>query len=187
MDVKKVLVTTLVAMSLYGTAFAEEYKLHAGDRLNIKVLRYGELNAEYLVRSDGNLTFPLLGEIPVEGMTALQLADSLNESLKKYCTDPEVYVTVASEGTTRVYLFGEITRPGLYELKKSRTVLDAISAGGSYTERTAKKRIFLIRKGQDDKPIKINLKKMLEKGDLSQNYELQEGDILFFKDNGKLF
>ncbi len=61
-----------------------------------------------------------------------------------------------------MYLLGEITRPGLYELKKSRTVLDAISAAGSWTSKTAKKRIYLIRKGKDEEPIKINLKKCLK-------------------------
>ena len=73
----------------------------------------------------------------------------------------------------------------MYELKKTHTVIDAISAAGSYTERTAKKKIFLIRKNQQDEPLQINLKNMLDTGDLEQNYELQEGDILFFKGNGK--
>ena len=82
---------------------------------------------------------------------------------------------------------GEIKHPGLYELKKSRTVLDAISAAGSWTSKTAKKRIYLNRKGKDEEPIKINLKKMLETGNMEQNYELNEGDVLYFKGNGKLF
>lgn len=185
--IRRVMLLLLLVMCLAGSACAEDYRLHAGDKLNIKVLRYGELSADYLVRSDGKLTFPLLGEISAAGMTPVELAESLNVSLKKYCTDPEVYVSVVSEGTTRVYLLGEIKHPGLYELKKSRTVLDAISAAGSYTDKTAKKRIYLIRKGKDEEPIKINLKKMLEKGDLTQNYELNEGDVLYFKGNGKLF
>lgn len=185
--IKKILLMLVLVMCLSGIACAEEYRLHAGDKLNIKVLRYGELSADYLIRSDGKLTFPLLGEMDVAGMTPLQLADDLNVRLKEYLTDPEVYINVVQEGTTRVYLLGEIKSPGLYELKKSRTVLDAITAAGSYTSKTAKKRIYLIRKDKDEEPIKINLKKMLETGNMEQNYELSEGDVLYFKGNGKLF
>ena len=188
MKLKTMILTLLLALGVSLTAMAqEEYKIHAGDSLGIKVLRYGELSANYHVRTDGKITFPLLGELLVKDMTPLELADTLTVQLKEYLTDPEVYVSIAGEGTTRVYLLGEIKHPGLYELKKSRTVLDAISAAGSWTSKTAKKRIYLIRKGKDEEPIKINLKKMLETGNMEQNYELNEGDVLYFKGNGKLF
>lgn len=188
MNLKKILVLLFTLLSLCCTALAqEEYRIHNGDSLGIKVLRYGELSANYHVRTDGKITFPLLGELYVKDMTPVELADTLTVQLKEYLTDPEVYVSIAGEGTTRVYLLGEIKHPGLYELKKSRTVLDAISAAGSWTDKTAKKRIYLIRKGNEEKPIKINLKKMLKTGNMEQNYELNEGDVLYFKGNGKLF
>ena len=188
MNLKRIVLIIVALLSFSITAFAqEEYKIHAGDNLGIKVLRYGELSANYHVRTDGKITFPLLGELFVKDMTPVELADALTIQLKEYLTDPEVYVSIAGEGTTRVYLLGEIKHPGLYELKKSRTVLDAISAAGSWTSKTAKKRIYLIRKGKDEEPIKINLKKMLETGNMEQNYELNEGDVLYFKGNGKLF
>lgn len=188
MNLKRVALIIVALFSISLTALAqEEYRIHTGDSLGIKVLRYGELSANYHVRSDGRITFPLLGELLVKDMTPVELADTLTVLLKEYLTDPEVFVSVASEGTTRVYLLGEITRPGLYELKKSRTVLDAVSAAGSWTSKTAKKRVYLIRKGKDEEPIKINLKKMLETGNMEQNYELNEGDVLYFKGNGKLF
>ena len=188
--------TLLLALGLTIPVFAqEEYKIHAGDSLDIKVIGYSEFstnsnsqnNEGYKVRSDGKITFPLLGDVSVQGIAPEELAKVLTEQLKVYLTNPEVFVAVLSEGTTRVYLLGEITNPGLYELTKSRTVLDAISAAGSWTSKTAKKRIYLIRKGKDEEPIKINLKKMLETGNMEQNYELNEGDVLYFKGNGKLF
>lgn len=192
MSLKKSLIIGLAALSLCGTAAAQEqeYRLHAGDHLDIKVLRYAELSTTepdktpYVVRNDGRLTFPLVGELQAEGLTVAELTDTLNSGLQKYLREPEVYINVVGEGTTRVYLFGEIKRPGLYELKKSRTVVDAVAAAGTYTKYTAKKRIYLIRQGQE-KPLKINLKKMLETGSLAENYELREGDILYFKGNGR--
>ena len=201
MSFRKLFVLLFTLLSLCCTAFAqEEYRIHNGDSLDIKVIGYEEfsnasdkiintkeLNSGYKVRSDGKITFPLLGDVYAKGNTPEELAQRLTEQLKEYLINPEVYVAVLSEGTTRVYLLGEIKHPGLYELKKSRTVLDAISAGGSWTDKTAKKRIYLIRKGNEEKPIKINLKKMLKTGNMEQNYELNEGDVLYFKDNGKLF
>ena len=201
MSLKKIFVLLFTLLTLCCTAFAqEEYRIHNGDSLDIKVIGYEEfsnvtdnstntkeLSAGYKVRTDGKITFPLLGELYVKDMTPVELADTLTVQLKEYLTDPEVYVSVAGEGTTRVYLLGEIKHPGLYELQKSRTVLDAISAAGSWTSKTAKKRIYLIRKGKDEEPIKINLKKMLETGNMEQNFELNEGDVLYFKGNGKLF
>ena len=193
MNLRKSLLISAAVLCLCSTAMAqnEDYRLHPGDSLDIKVLRYGELSSSepdktpYKIRLDGKLTFPLLGEINVAGMTVAELTALLNTDLQEYLIKPEVYINVVGEGSTRVYLFGEIRRPGMYELKKTHTVIDAISAAGSYTERTAKKKIFLIRKNQQGEPLQINLKNMLDTGDLEKNYELQEGDILFFKGNGK--
>ncbi|MBR1976445.1 MAG: polysaccharide export protein [Phascolarctobacterium sp.] len=190
MKFKTMIFTLIMALGLSIPAFAqEEYRIHTGDNLGIKVLRYAEFDAEtgYLVRTDGKITVPLLGDVLVKNMTPSELANTLTIQLKEYLVEPEVFVSVITEGTTRVYLLGEIANPGLYELDKSRTVLDAISAAGSWTSKTAKKRIYLIRKGKDEEPIKINLKKMLETGNMEQNYELNEGDVLYFKGNGKLF
>ncbi|MBO5168868.1 MAG: polysaccharide export protein [Phascolarctobacterium sp.] len=190
MNIKRIVLIVFSLLTFCLTALAhEEYKIYAGDNLGIKVLRYAEFDTEtgYLVRTDGKITVPLLGDVLVKDMTPSELANTLAVQLKEYLVEPEVFVSVITEGTTRVYLLGEITNPGLYELNKSRTVLDAISAAGSWTSKTAKKRIYLIRKGKDEEPIKINLKKMLETGNMEQNYELNEGDVLYFKGNGKLF
>lgn len=190
MNIKRIALIVFSLLTFCLTALAhEEYKIHAGDNLGIKVLRYAEFDSEtgYLVRTDGKITVPLLGDVLVKNMTPSELANTLTIQLKEYLVEPEVFVSVITEGTIRVYLLGEIANPGLYELNKSRTVLDAISAAGSWTSKTAKKRIYLIRKGKDEEPIKINLKKMLETGNMEQNYELSEGDVLYFKGNGKLF
>ena len=200
MKFKAIVFTLLMSFGLNIPVIAqEEYKIHIGDCLNINVVGYEEFSVDesiaqyeksvisYKVRSDGKITLPLLGDVSVINLAPSELAKILMEQLKTYLTDPKVFVAVLSEGTTRVYLLGEIKHPGLYELKKSRTVLDAISVAGSWTNKTAKKKIYLIRKGKDEEPIKINLKKMLETGDMEQNYELNEGDVLYFKGNSKLF
>ena len=85
MNLKRIVLIIVALLSFSITAFAqEEYKIHPGDSLGIKVLRYGELSANYHVRTDGKITFPLLGELFVKDMTPVELADALTIQLKEY-------------------------------------------------------------------------------------------------------
>lgn len=162
----------------------KRYSLRSGDSLEIVVLENEYLSKTYKVRPDGRLAMPLIGTIDIEGMDISDLTDYITVELRKYIKDPQVIVSVATLGTTRVYVMGEAKAPGAVELEKSRTVMDAIVKAG-ITPKTAKKNVFLFRGGSTE-PIKINFMNMYTKGDLSQNYELQEGDILYLKNNGSI-
>lgn len=162
----------------------KRYSLRSGDVLDIVVLENEYLSKSYKVRPDGKLAIPLLGVIDVEGMDINELTDYLTVSLRRYIKEPQVVVSVSTLGTTRVYVMGEAQTPGAVELEKSRTVMDALVKAG-ITPKTAKKNVFLFRGGSSE-PIKINFMNMYTKGDLSQNYELQEGDILYLKNNGSI-
>lgn len=162
----------------------KRYSLRSGDILDILVLENDYLSKSYKVRPDGKLAMPLIGTIDIEGMDINELTDYLTVSLRRYIKDPQVIVSIATLGTTRVYVMGEARTPGAVELEKSRTVMDALVKAG-ITAKTAKKNVFLFRGGSTE-PIKINFMNMYTKGDLSQNYELQEGDILYLKNNGSI-
>ena len=89
-------------------------------------------------------------------------------------------------GGVRVYVFGEINKPGAYTLTKSSTVIDAIGAAGSFNWDTAKKKIYLIHQDNPEKPIPINLNRMLQTGDMSENYIMREGDVLYLTKNSRI-
>lgn len=162
----------------------KRYSLRSGDTLDIVVLENEYLSKSYKVRPDGKLAMPLLGTIDIDGMDINELTEYLTVHLRRYIKEPQVVVSVAALGTTRVYVMGEAQTPGAIELEKSRTVMDALVKAG-ITPKTAKKNVFLFRGGSSE-PIKINFMNMYTKGDLSQNYELQEGDILYLKNNGSI-
>lgn len=82
-------------------------------------------------------------------------------------------------------MLGEVKKPGLYELEKSHRVLDALGKAEGFTEKAAKKKIFLIRKGAEE-PVLVNINNFLKKSDQSQNYVLNEGDCLYLTSNGKI-
>lgn len=189
---KSILALAAVTALWTGTACAEEYYMRPGDELNIVVTQQQDLGNSstnqlpFVVRPDGNVSFPLVGEIHAEGMTVSQFTDVLQQGLSRYIVDPDVSVNISKLGRVRVYVFGEVRKPGAVELDKGHTVIDAIGAAQGFTRDTAKKKIFLIHQDQPKSLIPINLNNMLKTGDMSQNVTLREGDILYLTKNHRI-
>lgn len=189
---KSILALVAVTALWTGTACAEEYYMRPGDELNIVVTQQQDLGnsstnqSPFVVRPDGNVSFPLVGEIHAEGMTVSQFTDVLQQGLSRYIVDPDVSVNISKLGRVRVYVFGEVRKPGAVELEKGHTVIDAIGAAEGFTRDTAKKKIFLIHQDQPKSLIPINLNNMLKTGDMSQNVTLREGDILYLTKNHRI-
>ena len=189
---KSILALAAVTALWTGTACAEEYYMRPGDELNIVVTQQQDLGnsstnqSPFVVRPDGNVSFPLVGEIHAEGMTVSQFTDVLQQGLSRYVVDPDVSVKISKLGRVRVYVFGEVRKPGAVELDKGHTVIDAIGAAQGFTRDTAKKKIFLIHQDQPKSLIPINLNNMLKTGDMSQNVTLREGDILYLTKNHRI-
>lgn len=170
-----------------------EYVLRPADVLSINVFGYPELSFpapgnpdSITIRADGKFEFPLVGEIEAAGLSPEQLAGLLHERLGKYYVNPRVTVNLLRLSTERVYVVGEVNAPGQYELDKSRNLMDAIGAAKGWTKDAAKTKIFIIRKDQKNKPIRVNLMDLLKKGDVSKNLLLQEGDIVFLSENHRI-
>lgn len=189
---KSILALAAVTALWTGTACAEEYYMRPGDELNIVVTQQQDLGnsstnqSPFVVRPDGNVSFPLVGEIHAEGMTVSQFTDVLQQGLARYIVDPDVSVNISKLGRVRVYVFGEVRKPGAVELEKGHTIIDAIGAAQGFTRDTAKKKIFLIHQDQPKSLIPINLNNMLKTGDMSQNVTLREGDILYLTKNHRI-
>lgn len=189
---KSIMALAAVTALWTGTACAEEYYMRPGDELNIVVTQQQDLGnsstnqSPFVVRPDGNVSFPLVGEIHAEGMTVSQFTNVLQQGLSRYIVNPDVSVNISKLGRVRVYVFGEVRKPGAVELEKGHTVIDAIGAAQGFTRDTAKKKIFLIHQDQPKSLIPINLNNMLKTGDMSQNVTLREGDILYLTKNHRI-
>lgn len=182
-----VLAICIASSMRVNVAWAQEYCLGPGDILNIGVWGYQELEMkEVVVRPDGKISFPIVGEVEATGITAGQLTDLLTQGLSNYVKDPKVTVNLFKLRTIRVYVLGEVIKPGLYEMEKQHNLLDAISMAGSYTKDAAKKKVQIIRKDQTGEPVKVNLFNLLRKGDMTQNYALNDGDVVYLSDNGRV-
>ena len=191
---KKIISLALALMAMASWASASDYTLRPGDQLNIIVTQDTDISSSiqsattspYLVRPDGKVSFPLVGEIDANGMTVQEFTDTLTKGLSKYYVQPDVAVNIVKLGTIRVFVFGEVKKPGAIELTKGHTIIDAIGAAEGFTWDTAKKKIFLIHQDDTNNLIPVNLNHMLQTGDMKENFELKEGDILYLTRNSRI-
>jgi polysaccharide export outer membrane protein len=154
------------------------YVIGAQDVLDINVWKEDQLTKSVPVRPDGKISLPLINDIQASGLTPIQLATQITESLKKFVTDPQVTVIVREINSQRVYLIGEVSRPGAYPLLPGMTVLQALSSAGGFTQFANLKKIYVMRSenGKQEK-FPFNYKEALgSKAD--QNILLKAGDTI---------
>ena len=177
-----------------GAGAPEAYKLRPGDILSITVLGYDDFAPPtnvngapgFLVRPDGLFSFPLIGEVSIQGQTISTLTEVLRSRLSEYLLAPKVTVNLARLGATRVYVLGEVVKPGSYEIEKAHNLLDAITAAGGPTKDGAKRNVYVVRQSKPGEFQKVNLLAILQKGDQSQNVALNEADSIYLTSNGRL-
>lgn len=194
---KKSLVVLALALALGAGSAAQaqvqDYVMCPGDVLQVVVYGHEDLstlaantqNSPYVVRPDGKVSFPLIGDVDVTGKTVTQFREELVSRFSQYLVTPSISVNVTKLGTTRVYVLGEIKRPGLYELEKSHKVIDALAKAEGFTEKSGKKNVFLVRAGSTEVE-KLNINNFLTKGDQKGNVVLNEGDCLYLTSNHKI-
>ncbi len=168
------LIATLASSLLFAAPpELSSYKLGAGDVISIRVLGEDDLRRERIKLSDaGTISFPVLGEMRVKGMTVGALEDSITHGLKgRYLLNPQVTVTI--DEYRSFYVNGMVEKPGGYPFSPGLTVRKAISIAGGFRERAARDKISVIH---DDDP-----KQTPRKVDL--NASLLPGDILTIEES----
>ena len=115
------------------------------DELEITVWKNQDLSRTTVIRPDGLISMPIIGDIEAVGLTADVLAQRIAERLKVYITSPSVSVGVKAINSYSVYVLGEVTKPGKYQLKSYITVLQAISMAGGFTDYAKKNKLQIVR------------------------------------------
>jgi polysaccharide biosynthesis/export protein len=151
------------------------FQIGAEDILYIQVWREADFSRQAIVRPDGKITMPLIGEVQAEGLTPDQLTAKLSELLSKYLNNPQVGVTVIGVNSKKYFMTGEINRPGSFPLVVPTHVLEALSNGGGFREFANEKKIVILRKGQR---LKFNYKEVIKGKKTEQNILLENGDYI---------
>jgi len=118
-----------------------DYRLGAGDQLRITVFNEAELTGQYVVGSQGTISYPLVGDVRAAGLTVVEFTESLRQSLLAFIRNPNVSVEVANYRP--FFILGEVQRPGTYPYSASLTVLNAVATAGGFTYRANRSRVFI--------------------------------------------
>ncbi|WP_263408487.1 polysaccharide biosynthesis/export family protein [Terriglobus tenax] len=155
-----------------------QYTIGSGDVLNIQVWKEKELSQTVVVRPDGKVSLPLLGEIAVIGKEPSQLEELIQTRLASMVVQPRVTVTVLEIHSRMVYITGEVSRPGAYPLNAPITVLQLIAQAGGLTEFASKKKIHVVRASNTGSEIWLNYKALIQGSDPNRNLQLNPGDTV---------
>ena len=156
------------------------YKIGPQDVLRIDVWKEPEITRNGLpVRPDGKISLPLLNDVQAAGLSPLELSNVISEALKKFMNNPQVTVTVLDINSRRVYVTGEVSRPGTFPLLPNMTVLQALTTAGSFTQFARTKNTYVLR-NEGGKQVKLpfNYKEVIKGNHPEQNIELRSGDTI---------
>lgn len=170
------------------------YRLGAGDRINMDVFNVPDYSREYPVLSDGTVNLPLIGVVPLQGLTLEQATEELTNRYQRYIRRPAITLSLVSSRPIQLAIVGEVKRPGSYTVSASATtsgaagisgtptLTQALQLAGGVTE-LANIRSIEIRRPLPHNPgmtskVEVNLWELLQSGNLNQDIPLQDGDTV---------
>ena len=171
-------------------ASTSNYTIGAEDVLNITVWGHDDLTRTVTVSADGHFSFPLIGRIKAGGLTVRSLETTIAQLLDKdYIVNPQVTITVEEFRSKKVFILGEVMKPGDYYLSKTDTLLEVISKSGGVTQ-DAGREVIIVRPhsgsaqqparldSKDNQLIRVDLQALIA-GDVSKNLPVQNSDTIY--------
>jgi polysaccharide export outer membrane protein len=180
------IIATVLILSTACTVSAQDapssggdYHVLPGDLLHISVWREESLQGEVLVRPDGAFSFPLCGDISAKNMSVVQLQAEIEKRLKRYMSDPVVTVSVSQVLGNKVYVIGQVNRPGVFVVNPQVDVLQALSMAGGTTAFADLNDIKILRRIDGrQQALKFRYDEVSKGKNLDQNVVLKSGDVV---------
>jgi len=164
---------------MQGLHSAEEYVIGHGDRLYITVWGQQGLDTEVIVQPDGKISLALVKDVPAVGLTVDALRQELEKRYKEFIFEPNVSITVREIKSLKIYIVGEVQKPGEYDLLTYTDVLQAIAKAGGFTIYARTNSIEIIRTFGDQKiKTRFNYNQVIRGKNLQQNIPLKPGDVI---------
>jgi len=175
------LVVVLIGLpGVAGRALAEsEYRMGPEDTLKISVWKDESLTQEVIVRPDGKISFPLVGDLDAEGRTVEELRKELTKRLASYVQDPVVSIIVTKVSSYMVYVVGRVNHPGEFVLGHQADVMQALSLAGGLTPFASENKIKILRREQGKEvAYPFQYGEVVKGENLGQNMLLMRGDVV---------
>ena len=165
--------------SVAGTISASTYVIGLEDVLDVNIWKEPEISRTVPVRSDGKISLPLLHDVQAAGLTPVQLGAEISKDLKKFFNDPQVTVIVAAMNSQKVYILGEVSKPGPVLLVPNMTVLQVLSVAGGLSQYANEKKIYVLRKenGKETRLL-FDYRQAVEGRGPGRNIVLKPGDTI---------
>jgi polysaccharide export outer membrane protein len=156
------------------------YRIGPGDALKVIVWKHDELSTQVAVRPDGAVSLPLVGDVPATGRSAPEIAADVQTRLHRfYQDDPPVTVQVQEVKSYKIYVVGEVNKPGEYAPSHEVTVLMGLSLAGGFTRFADANRIVIVRRdARGERRIPFDYSAVVDHGDLQQDIALELGDTV---------
>jgi polysaccharide export outer membrane protein len=160
-------------------AVAGDYKLHAGDKIQVSVWKEVDLQRLVVIRPDGKFSFALTGEVQAAGRTPDEIRVDIENRLKKYIPEPVVTVTVEETAGNRIFVIGQVNKPGVFIMNPQVNVLQALSLAAGATPFAKLDNIIVIRgTGNSQTSLPFRYGQVTEGKALGQNILLESGDVV---------
>ena len=174
----------LCALSPFALAQVSSYQLKPGDILNISVWKEEALQLETLVLPDGMISFPLAGHLMAAGKTPREVQDKLAERIREFIPEPQITVTVKSTNGNKIYVVGQINKPGEFLVTHEITVMQALSLAGGLTAFGDENDIRILRRGANGRQqsIAFDYSAVKNGNKLDSNIRLESGDVVVVPD-----
>jgi polysaccharide biosynthesis/export protein len=165
--------------SAVGVPVPPDYVIGPDDQLSVVFWRDKDMSSDVTVRPDGKITLPLLNDIQAAGLRPDQLRDKVAEEAKRYVEDPQPTIVVTKINSRKVFITGQVAKPGPYSLMAPTTVLQLISMAGGLTDYAHSKKISIMRT-ENGRQIAyhFNYKDIAAGKNMKQNIELKPGDTV---------
>ena len=162
-----------------GAPLPADYVIGPEDILTIVFWREKDLSSDVIVRPDGRISLPVLQDVVAAGLTPEQLRDSLTKTAERFVEDPNVTVVVKEINSRRVFITGQVNKPGPYNLTSPMTIVQLIALAGGLLEYADGKNIVIMRT-ENANPVsyRFNYKEVSERKNLKQNIQLKPGDTV---------
>jgi len=154
------------------------------DLLVVTVWRNQDLSREVVIRPDGMISMPLIGDVRAAGLSSDILAKRIAERLTEFMSSPTVSVQVKEVNSYYIYIMGEVAKPGKYPLKSYATVLQGVSLAGGFTPFASRNKMQVVRNADDGNGEKRELRIPVGFSDLMSgtgsvgNFVLRSGDTI---------
>jgi len=162
-----------------GVTAPPDFVLGPSDVISVVFWREKDLSGDVVIRPDGQISLPLLNDVRAAGLTPEQLRQQITEASAKFIDDPTVTVVVKEINSRRVFITGQVAKPGPYGLAGPTTVLQLIAMAGGVLEYADSKHINVMRvEGGRARNFAFNYKDVMRGKNLRQNIELKPGDTV---------